>query len=57
MTPRIWKIICWATLAALALAAILWHEPSLMIGVAVAAVLGLTTGFAGPRARRNRPPA
>lgn len=46
MRARRWTILCWTVLAGLGLAA-LWEQAlSLMIGVAVAAVWGLATGFA-----------
>jgi hypothetical protein len=49
MPVRAWTVLCWSVLAGLALAAIRWHEPSLLIGVAVAAVWALRTGFGGAR--------
>ena len=43
-----WTIACWALLALLAVVAVVLRDPSIAIGVGVAAVWGLTTGFSGP---------
>jgi hypothetical protein len=53
LSRRIWTIACWTGLALLAATAVWRQDPSIAIGVAVAAVWGLRTGFSGPALSRR----
>ena len=47
LSRQTWTIACWTLLVLLAAVAIWLQEPSIAIGVGVAAVWGLKTGFTG----------